>query len=40
MTTGTRSPWHVERLDQAIVDRLAARYTLDPLGVDLVADPP
>jgi hypothetical protein len=31
MTAGTRSPWHVERIDQTIVDRLAARHTPDPL---------
>lgn len=43
MTTHIRSPWRIEHIGDAIVDRLARAHTPDPLavelGVDLVADP-
>jgi hypothetical protein len=43
VTTGTGSPWRIEKIDRAIVDRLAAAHLPDSLavelGVDLVADP-
>jgi hypothetical protein len=43
MTTSTRCPWRVDRIDQDIVEHLAANHVPDPdavkLGVDLVADP-
>ena len=43
MTTGTGSPWRIEEIDRAVVDRLTAAHLPDSLavelGVDLVADP-
>jgi hypothetical protein len=43
MTTGAGSPWRIEEIDRAVIDRLAAAHLPDPLaielGVDLVADP-
>jgi hypothetical protein len=43
MSTSTRNPWRIEKIDQSVVNRLAARHAPDStaieLGVDLVADP-
>jgi hypothetical protein len=43
MAVRTQNPWRVEKLDQAVVDRLAAAHVPDPgaveLNVDLIGDP-